>query len=74
MAIAKMSTGKAYTPEQIQWLNRIEGHLVENLTIGQDDFEALPVFMLAGGWSRANRVFEGKLPQVISQLNEAIAT
>jgi len=74
LAIAKMSTGKAYTPEQIQWLNRIEGHLVENLTIDQDDFDALPVFTLAGGWSRANRVFEGKLPEVITQLNEAIAT
>jgi type I restriction enzyme R subunit len=74
LAIAKMSTGKSYTPEQIQWLNRIEGHLVENLTIDQDDFDALPVFTLAGGWSRANRVFEGKLPEVISQLNEAIAT
>ena len=74
LAIAKMSTGKAYTPEQIQWLNRIEGHLVENLTIDQDDFDALPVFTLAGGWSRANRVFEGKLPEVISQLNEAVAS
>jgi type I restriction enzyme R subunit len=74
IAIAKMTTGTAFTPEQIQWLNRIEGHLVENLTIDQDDFDTLPVFTLAGGWSRANRVFKGKLPQVISQLNEAIAT
>ena len=74
LAIARMSAGRSFTPEQIQWLNRIEGHLVENLTIDQDDFDALPVFTLAGGWSRANRVFEGKLPQVISQLNEAIAS
>ena len=44
LAIARMSTGKAYTPEQIQWLNRIEGHLVENLTIDQDDFDALPIY------------------------------
>lgn len=74
LAVAKMSAGKAFTPEQIQWLNRIEGHLVENLTIDRDDFDALPVFTLAGGWSRANRVFEGKLPEVISQLNEAVAS
>src|SRR5207247_2111469 len=44
LAIAKMTTGTAFTPEQIQWLNRIEGHLVENLTIEQEDFDALPVF------------------------------
>ena len=41
------------------------GHLVENLTIEQDDFDAVPVFTLAGGWGRANRVFDGKLPQMI---------
>jgi type I restriction enzyme R subunit len=69
-----MTAGTPFTPEQIQWLNRIEVHLVENLTIEQEDFDTLPVFTLAGGWSRANRVFEGKLPQVISQLNEAIAS
>ncbi len=74
LAMAKMTAGRAFTPEQIRWLNRIEGHLVENLTIDQDDFDVLPVFTLAGGWSRANRVFEGKLPEVISQLNEAIAS
>lgn len=59
LAIAKMTAGTPFTPEQIQWLNRIEGHLVENLTIEQDDFDTLPVFTLAGGWSCANRVFEG---------------
>jgi type I restriction enzyme R subunit len=74
LAIAKMTAGIPFTNEQLQWLSRIEGHLVENLTIEQDDFDTLPVFTLAGGWSRANRVFEGKLPQVISQLNEAIAS
>jgi len=74
LAIAKLTAGRAFTPEQAQWLNRIEGHLVENLTIDQDDFDVLPVFTLAGGWSRANRVFEGKLPEVISQLNEAVAS
>jgi type I restriction enzyme R subunit len=74
LAMAKMTAGRAFTPEQIQWLDRIEAHLVENLTIDKDDFDALPVFTLAGGWGRANRVFEGKLPQVISQLHEAIAS
>jgi type I restriction enzyme R subunit len=74
LAMAKMTTGKPFTPEQIQWLDRIEAHLVENLTIEQDDFDAIPVFNLAGGWGRANRVFDGKLPQMITQLNEAIAT
>jgi len=74
LAIAKMTAGTGFTLEQVQWLNRIEGHLVKNLTIDQDDFHTIPVFTLAGGWSRANRVFEGKLPHMIEQLNEAIAS
>jgi type I restriction enzyme, R subunit len=69
-----MSVGKSFTPEQAHWLERIKAHLIENLTIEQDDFETLPVFTLAGGWGRANRVFEGKLPQMISQINEAMAS
>lgn len=74
LAVAKISAGKAFTEEQIQWLDRIEAHLVENLTIDKDDFDAVPVLSLAGGWGRANKVFEGKLPLMIQQLNEAIAS
>jgi type I restriction enzyme R subunit len=74
LAVAKISAGKAFTAEQLQWLERIEAHLTENLTIDKDDFDAVPVLSLAGGWGRANRVFAGKLPQMIQQLNEAIAS
>jgi type I restriction enzyme R subunit len=74
LATAKMTAGKSFTPDQIQWMDRIERHLIETLTIEQEDFETIPVFSRAGGWKRANVVFEGKLPQIISQLNEAIAS
>jgi type I restriction enzyme R subunit len=74
LAIAKVSAGKAFSSDQIQWLNRIEAHLVANLSIDKDDFEAIPVFTLAGGWGRANKIFAGQLPQLIDQLNEAIAS
>jgi type I restriction enzyme R subunit len=74
LAVARISDGKAFTVEQIQWLDRIESHLVENLTIDHEDFDNVPVLSRAGGWGRANRVFGGNLPQMISQLNEAIAS
>lgn len=74
LAVAKISAQKAFTADQIQWLDRIEAHLAENLTIDKDDFDAVPVLSLAGGWGRANKVFGGKLPQMIQQLNEAIAS
>ena len=57
LAIAKMTTGTAFTPEQFQWLNRIEGHLVENLTIEREDFDALPVFTLGRGMESSQSRF-----------------
>jgi type I restriction enzyme, R subunit len=73
LAMAKITSGKNFTPEQVQWLERIEGHLAENLTIDPDDFDGLPVFNRVGGWGRANKVFAGQLPQLINQFNEAVA-
>ena len=73
LAIARVSEGKALSAEQVQWLNRIEEHLKENLTIGQDDFDSVPVFTRAGGWGRAEKAFAGQLTQLIRQLNEAVA-
>jgi type I restriction enzyme R subunit len=73
LAVAKITAGKNFTPEQLQWLDRIEAHLAENLSIDRDDFDNLPVFNRYGGWGRANNVFEGMLPQLINQLNEAVA-
>ena len=72
-AFEKVKAGKTFTPEQQQWLDRIKAHLVENLSIDKDDFDELPVFSRSGGWARANRAFGGRLPQWISEFNEAIA-
>jgi len=58
---------------QQQWLDRIRGHLRENLTIEKEDFDVFPIFELAGGWARAVKVFTGQLPQLINKFNEAIA-
>jgi type I restriction enzyme, R subunit len=73
LAVAKISSGKNFTQEQLQWLDRIEAHLAETLTLEKDDFDSFPVFTNAGGWGRANRTFDGKLPEIVTKLNEAIA-
>ncbi len=72
-AIARISHGRSFTPEQQQWLDRIRLHLIENLSIDEEDFEIMPTLEGAGGWGKANRVFEGKLRELLSQLNEALA-
>jgi type I restriction enzyme R subunit len=73
-AIEKVTAGKTFTPEQKQWLNLIEAHLIENLTIDRQDFDLLPVFSLRGGLSQATSVFGGSLDGLLVKLNEAIAT
>jgi type I restriction enzyme R subunit len=73
MGFDKVTAGKTFTPEQQQWLGRIKEHLVENLSVGKDDFDDLPIFSRAGGWGRANVVFGGKLTEIIQSFNEAIA-
>jgi type I restriction enzyme R subunit len=72
-AFAAFSANHAFTPEQQQWIERIRTHMRENLSIDKEDFESQPVFTHYGGWGRASRAFDGKLPELMEQLNLAIA-
>ncbi|PKL70670.1 MAG: restriction endonuclease subunit R [Methanomicrobiales archaeon HGW-Methanomicrobiales-1] len=69
----KMAYSISLTPEQQQWLDKIREHLIANLSISKDDFDIIPLFANEGGWGKANRVFNGELPVLIQQWNEAIA-
>lgn len=73
LAFERVMAGKSFTPEQHLWLDRIRSHLIANLSIDKEDFDYIPVFADYGGWNRANRVFEGGLPNLISEFNEAVA-
>jgi len=64
---------QSFTQEQLKWLERIRTHLQENLSIDQEDFESQPVFADFGGWSNASKVFRGRLPVLIKEINGAIA-
>jgi type I restriction enzyme R subunit len=69
----KMAYSVSLTPDQQRWLDKIREHLIANLSISKDDFDIIPLFANEGGWGRANRVFNGELPVLIQQWNEAIA-
>jgi len=73
LAVQRVMVGETFTDEQQAWLERIQAHLVENLSIDRNDIETLPVFTRAGGWRRANDAFEGKLGDLVRKLNEAVA-
>ena len=69
----RMALSSSLTAEQQQWLDRIRVHLIENLSISTSDFDIIPIFSSEGGWGKANRVFDGKLPALIYQWNKEIA-
>ena len=62
-----------FTDPQRAWLGRIREHLIANLSIDRDDFDAVPIFDREGGWGPANKAFGGQLETLLHQLNEALA-
>jgi type I restriction enzyme R subunit len=72
-AFKKIIGSNFFSQEQLKWLERIRIHLQENLSIDQEDFESQPVFADYGGWGNAAKVFQGRLPVVIREINAAIA-
>lgn len=72
-AFTHLTAGRSFTPEQQQWLERIQIHLQENLSIDREDFENQPVFTNFGGWGRVSAVFHGQLPELIKIINQTIA-
>ncbi len=72
-ALATLTQGRYFTAQQQIWLDRVREHLIANLTIDQEDFDTLPIFTREGGWTRANREFEGKLSELLRLINEAVA-
>jgi type I restriction enzyme R subunit len=72
-AFDKVTTGKQFSAEQQQWLDRIRDHLVVNLSIDKEDFDIIQVFSRFGGWGRANKTFNNHLVSILNDLNEAIA-
>ncbi len=71
-AVDRVIAGRDVTDSQAKWMEYIRQHLVQNLSIEREDFEAIPVLSDHGGWGRANRVFEGQLSELLEDLNKEL--
>jgi type I restriction enzyme R subunit len=72
-AIARITADRQLTDEQTRWIEYIRQHLVQNLSIEREDFDAVPILSDRGGWGRANRVFDGELDDLLHELNREVA-
>ncbi len=69
--LSQQNAGRAFTPEQLEWLERIRDHVATSLGITRDDFSYTP-FVEAGGLGRAAQVFGDDLGPLLEELNEAL--
>ena len=73
-ALARVTAGQRFTPEQQRWLDRVREVLRANLSIDREDFDYQHALTAAGGWGAARRAFgDDRLTELLRQLNEAIA-
>ena len=72
-ALGRFLEGKTFNNDQLKWIDFIRNHLVSNLTIGLDDFNQVPIFEQRGGLRAAENVFGPNLPQIIQDINYAMA-
>jgi type I restriction enzyme, R subunit len=71
-ALERFMRNHQFTEEQLTWLGYIKEHLIANLALSIEDFNALPVFERHGGLAKAKQVFGGALNMFIHEINEAI--
>jgi type I restriction enzyme, R subunit len=72
-AILKVTKGKSLSNEQLQWIEYIKEHLIQNLTIDLEDFEYTPIFERHGGLSKFKKLFQNNYEKLILEINTAIA-
>jgi type I restriction enzyme, R subunit len=71
--LAQENAGRAFTPEQLAWLERIRDHVAASLGISAEDFDYTP-FREAGGLGKAAEVFGDDLGPLLDELNEVLVT
>ena len=67
------ATATCFSPEQLSWLCLIRDHITTSLSIDSEDFELAP-FNQRGGIGKAHQLFGEHLPELLEDLNAALAS
>jgi type I restriction enzyme R subunit len=68
---AQANQGRTFTPEQMEWLERIRDVVAASLTVSVDDFDYSPL-VEHGGLGGAAAVFGDQLEPLLDELNEVL--
>ena len=64
--------GRAFSPDQMRWLQMIRDQVANSLNVELSDFEFVP-FSQAGGPIKAAALFGANLTSILEQLNETLS-
>ncbi len=64
--------GRAFAPEQMEWLFMIKEHIAASLSLSMDDLELAP-FYEKGGAVKVYQLFGQELDNILEELNEVLA-
>lgn len=68
-AMKRIYANRPWTDPQRRWLKRIGEQLVREVVVDRDSFDREP-FEAHGGFRRLNKVFDGQLENILSNINE----
>ena len=63
--------GRAFTDEQLRWLEMMRDHIATSVEMELDDFDLTP-FTDEGGLAKASKVFGKELRAIVRELNEVL--
>jgi type I restriction enzyme, R subunit len=72
-ALAGLKAGRTFTPAQEHWLGVIRNYVIANLAIGREDFRLISFTSAGASWKRVDSDFDGRLAELLDELNAAIA-
>jgi type I restriction enzyme R subunit len=70
-AMRRILASRAWTDVQRRWLRRIEEQIARELVVDRAAIDDEP-FIKDGGFQRLNRIFDGKLETVLSDINSEL--
>jgi len=73
-AMHRIVDGKTFDADQQNWLGLIRQHLIDKLSIDEEDIEYQPLFADRGGVSKTRQVFGDGFEPLLREINSQIAT